>query len=50
VLNTGDRQERDHGRRFRNTLRAGQQTNIKVTGESVAIGTQRFALYAYNVQ
>ena len=33
-----------------NTLRAGQQITIKVTGESVPAGAQKFALYAYNVQ
>lgn len=32
------------------TFGAGQKLTIKVTGESVATGTQKFALYAYNVQ
>jgi Subtilase family len=33
-----------------NTFAAGQQLTIKVTGENVTTGTQKFALYAYNVQ
>ena len=33
-----------------NTLRAGQQLNFKVTGESVPAGPQKFAVYAYNVR
>ena len=33
-----------------NTFAAGQQLLIKVTGENVTTGTQKFALYAYNVQ
>ena len=33
-----------------NTLRAGQRITIKVAGENVPAGTQKFALYAYNVQ
>jgi subtilisin family serine protease len=33
-----------------NTFAAGQQLVIKVTGENVPTGTQKFALYAYNVR
>jgi hypothetical protein len=33
-----------------NTFSAGQQLTIKVTGENVQTGTQKFAIYAYNVQ
>jgi len=33
-----------------NTFTAGQQLTIKVTGESVTLGTQKFAIYAYNLQ
>lgn len=33
-----------------NTFSAGQQLTLKVTGENVTAGTQKFAVYAYNVQ
>lgn len=33
-----------------NTFAAGQQVIVKVTGENVATGTQKFAVYAYNVR
>ena len=33
-----------------NTLTAGQQLIITVTGESVSTGSQKYAIYAYNVQ
>jgi subtilisin family serine protease len=32
------------------TLSPGQQLTIKVTGQSVSTGTQKFAVYAYNVK
>ncbi len=33
-----------------NTLAAGRKLRIRVTGQSVPVGPQRFAIYAYNVQ
>jgi hypothetical protein len=33
-----------------NTFTAGQKLTLKVTGENVAAGAQKFAVYAYNLR
>ncbi len=33
-----------------NTLAAGRKLRIRMTGQNVPIGPQRFAIYAYNVR